>query len=155
MRYLKPFTITRMISLLYRYGQIYISNQLKACSFAAGDHPVILVISENPGITQDCVSKLLLIDKGTTARIVKRLEKTKYVTRESDKEDKRFNHLYPTEIAMEAALEIRKVLDEWYLKLTENITPDETEMCFDLMSKLHDNAVKYAKCDHKSKCCDK
>ena len=58
---------------------------------------ILHVLLHRDGLSQEELACLLKIDKGTTARALKRLEDAGYVTRCLDKHDKRVNRVFVTE----------------------------------------------------------
>ena len=101
----------RTISLIYRYGRRYLARQLKGIEVDVGQYPFLLVVLRNPGITQEQVSERLGMDRGTTARSIASLEDQGFVTREMDKRDRRVNHIFPTERAVDLKDELYSISD--------------------------------------------
>lgn len=91
-----PPYANRMISMLYRYGQRYISGRLKLLEVDVGQLPFLLRAYDEPGVTQERMSCVLGMDKGTTARGVAHLEELGLIERTVDTRDRRVNHIYPT-----------------------------------------------------------
>lgn len=135
----------RWISLLNRYIQAYISKHLKAYNLGYGQHSFLLVLYDNNGISQDTLSDILNIDKGTTAKAVKKLEDEGYVYREVDPDDKRAYRLYCTEKALNLKPVLFEVLRSYNDLLTANFTEEEKELTLKLLKKMSENAITLLK----------
>lgn len=135
----------RWVSLLNRYIQAYISKHLKAYNLGCGQHSFLLVLYDNNGISQDTLSDILNIDKGTTAKAVKKLEDEGYVYREVDPDDKRAYRLYCTEKALNLKPVLFEVLRSYNDMLTANFTEEEKELTLKLLKKMSENAITLLK----------
>jgi DNA-binding MarR family transcriptional regulator len=104
-----------------------------------------LALYNNNGISQDTLSKLLIIDKGTTAKAIKKLEEEGYVRRDVDPEDRRAYKIYTPEKALELQPYIHDVLDNCNQILSMNFTEEEKELALGLLRKMSENAVTFLK----------
>lgn len=133
--------INRNISILYRYGQRILAHKLKSSDLPleVGQIPFIMQVYRNSGITQEGISTNAVMDKGTTARGVMKLEKAGLVRREVSQNDKRVNHIYPTEKAMEIQESILKILKEVHDILYKGLSPEEIDLAISLLNRMKDN----------------
>jgi DNA-binding MarR family transcriptional regulator len=135
----------RWISLLNRHCHAYITKHLKDYNLGCGQFSFLLILYDNNGISQDSLSELLYIDKGTTAKAVKKLEEEGYIRREVDSDDRRAYKLYPTEKALELQPHIHEVLDNCNRILSMNFTEEEKELAIRLLRKASKNAINFLK----------
>jgi len=82
---------------------------------------------------------------GGAARHLAALEEDGFVTRRESKEDKRLLLIYPTQKAMEANPEIRRVNTLWNDWLTQGMTEDEVARLEELLERLRLRALAYVK----------
>lgn len=87
----------KYIGAIYRHQQIIINQKLKSYGIGSGQYIFLIKIYENEGTSQKELSKLISIDKTTTAKAVKKLEEEGYVYRVKDPEDRRYHKLYLTQ----------------------------------------------------------
>ena len=92
----KKSSIGRSISLLYRYGQMFAGDRLKRHGVGKGQYIFLKALYREDGINQEALSDYLCIDKGTTAKAVKKLEAESYVERSVSSDDKRSYKVYLT-----------------------------------------------------------
>lgn len=139
--------VNRTISVLYRYGQRYFNQRLKSLSLPleVGQLPFIMQVYRNPGITQDGISANAVMDKGTTAKAVKQLEKSGLILRETDPNDRRMNHIYPTQKALDIQEQILMIITELHEILYKGLSESEITIAISLLSKMKSNISEYLK----------
>ncbi|MDF2924775.1 MAG: Transcriptional regulator, MarR family [Paenibacillaceae bacterium] len=133
--------IGRHISLLYRYGQMFAGERLKRHGVGSGQYIFLNALYRQDGINQEALSDYLKIDKGTTAKAVKKLEAEGYVVRTVSMEDKRSYEVHLTDKAKALEPEIRSVLLQWRSILTEGFTETEKEHVQSLLERMSHNAA--------------
>ncbi|MEW9700004.1 MarR family winged helix-turn-helix transcriptional regulator [Paenibacillus sp. SI8] len=137
-------SIPRWVSLLYRYGQMYIGEHLKNYDIGRGQHIFLNALYKEDGLTQEELAEYLKIDKGTTAKALKKLEEQGYITRTVSRKDKRCNEVHLTEKALLIKDDVRKVLVDWRERLTYGMTEEEKEMAHSILEKMGNNAARFA-----------
>jgi DNA-binding MarR family transcriptional regulator len=136
-------SIPRWVSLIYRYGQMYIGDKLKHHEISRGQHIFLNALYKEDGLSQEEISSYLKIDKGTTAKALKKLEALGYVRRQVRDEDRRFNRVYLTEKALSIKDEVRAVLIGWRELLTDGFSEEQKELACDILEKMGSNASRF------------
>ncbi|CAN7342820.1 MarR family transcriptional regulator [Paenibacillus sp. LjRoot153] len=137
-------SIPRWVSLIYRYGQMYIGEHLKKFEIGRGQHIFLNALYKEDGLTQEELSDYLKIDKGTTAKALKKLEEQGYVTRIVSEKDKRCNEVFLTDKARGIKEDVRKVLTDWRERLTFGLSDVEKQMALTILEKMGHNAAHFA-----------
>lgn len=140
----KRNTIGRWISLLYRYGQMYAAERLKHSGIGKGQYIFLNALYRQDGINQEELSDYLKIDKGTTAKAIKKLEAEGFVRRTVSMDDRRVNRLHLTDKAMDIKGEVRATLLSWRNILTEGFTEEEKDLALELLERMGNNAARFA-----------
>ena len=96
----------------------------------------IMALCENPGVSQEQLSKRLYANKSNIARQIVALEENGYVYRENDASDKRTLHVYPTEKAWGLLPLIREKQDEWDSFITKDLTEEEIVQARTILKKM-------------------
>jgi len=133
-------TILRFVSIIYRYSQIHIAKRLKPFRVGSGQYPFILAIRRNPGISQDGLSEILAIDKGTTAKSIRTLRDAGFIERKIDDTDKRAYKLYATPYSRELISALDSILLEWRDILWKGFSREEREQAYNLAIRMAENA---------------
>ncbi len=134
--------IGKYISQIYRKGRAFMSKSLTEYDMGFGQMMFLLQLYKQDGISQEELSEMLNIDKGTTARAVKKLEEEGFLTREKDEFDKRAYKIYLTDKSKEKEDDVCNVLQEWENILTENITEEEKDTLINILKKICINQKK-------------
>lgn len=132
----------RYISILYRQSSVFYSKEFHKFGIGAGQYMFMIHLYKNDGISQEKLSELINIDKGTTAKAIKKLEELGYVERNKDISDKRVNKIYSTEKALEIKDEFLASLTKWEDILTSNLSDEEILYGLKILNKLTKNVSK-------------
>jgi DNA-binding MarR family transcriptional regulator/GNAT superfamily N-acetyltransferase len=98
----------------------------------------LIMIYENPGITQNDLVNYLNSDKTTVSKALKMLESNGYIIREKDSDDKRSLRIFPYKEHINTIDEIIKNEDKIFLDVVEKqiLSEDETNSLIKLLYKL-------------------
>ncbi|WP_066176268.1 MarR family winged helix-turn-helix transcriptional regulator [Bacillus marinisedimentorum] len=136
-------SLGKWISLLHRYGQRYIHNQLNEYNIGTGQLPFLTELYKKDGVLQDQLARNVGTDKGTAARAIKKLEDAGYVKRETCLDDRRSNKVFLTKKAKDIEEELASVLANWTGVLGDGMTPEEQLYARYAFEKMAENAVKF------------
>ncbi len=136
-------SIGRMISCIYRNFHIYMHDQLEKYNIGSGQFHYLMILYQKDGINQETLSEILKIDKATSARAIKKLEETGYITRKRDQQDKRSYKIYLTKKAQNLRPTIKNILQEWTKHLLQDITKEEEQHLLDILERIAHNATRF------------
>ncbi|MBO0431744.1 MarR family transcriptional regulator [Enterococcus sp. DIV0660C] len=88
--------ILRDIGVIARALDSISNIEFKEVDLTRGQYLYLVRICENPGIIQEKLAEMIKVDRTTTARAIKKLEKNGLIEKEQDQENKKIRHLYPT-----------------------------------------------------------
>lgn len=128
--------IGKYISQIYRKGRIFIGKGLEEYNIGQGQFMFLLELYIEDGRNQEELAEILKIDKGTTARAIKKLEENGFVRREKDEKDKRSNRVYLTEQGKSIKDNIFFILNQWDEKMSEQLDEEERELMIKLLKKF-------------------
>lgn len=128
--------IGKYISQIYRKGRIFIGKGLEEYNIGQGQFMFLLELYIEDGRNQEELAEVVKIDKGTTARAIKKLEENGLIRREKDENDKRSNRVYLTEEGKNIKDDIFEVLNQWDKKMSEHLDEEERELMIKLLKKV-------------------
>jgi len=134
-------SVARWISLLHRYGHMYVGRNLKQYNISKGQYIFLNALYKKDGLRQEQLSDYLKINKGTTAKAIKRLEEDEYIIRNVDKKDKRAYNVHLTDKAIKVKPMVRKAMTSWTNILFLGFSEEEKETCLALLERMGENAV--------------
>lgn len=133
-----------LISITYRSHFVRINNRMKELGLSEGQFFVLMLLSDEQGLTQNMAAERLLIDKGSVARAVNVLEDKGLVKRVTDKNNRRAVRLYLTELGEQLVPEVVKIDREWEEAVFSGFTEDENEQAKLLLLKIAQNSYEAA-----------
>lgn len=131
----------RWISTLYRCSQSHLARRLEPYGVGGGQIAFLMRLYHAEGISQDELAASLHIDKGATARALRRLEQNGCVERRRDQEDGRVNRVYLTEKARELRPTLCRILAEWNQVLFEDFAPGQRDAAVGALRRMATNAA--------------
>ncbi|WP_432408955.1 MarR family winged helix-turn-helix transcriptional regulator [Wukongibacter sp. M2B1] len=132
----------KYIGAIYRHQQIIINQKLKPYGIGSGQYIFLIKIYENEGISQKELSKLISIDKTTTAKAIKKLEEEVYIYRIKDPEDKRYHKLYLTQKGKDFMPTLHRVLRGVTTILTDGMDDRQHKETIDSLKHMLKNAYE-------------
>ena len=130
------------ISVLYRQFQIYINNNTKDLQISASEYIFLRQMYKNDNMSQEQLSKNLIIDKSATARDIKSLEEKEYIIRKKDDNDKRTNRIKLTKKGIEIKDRLSNLLEEWNNEITSDIDKNLLNTVIDTINKMSIKAIE-------------
>lgn len=136
------FTITRLITLLARKSQEWITEVLKDYGITAAEQPFFMAVEHSDGMTQEELTAIVSVDKAATTRAVRSLEEKGYLTRRQDTKDRRKNLIYPTKKTHELFPEVQETLLALNDQITEGLSEAERNVICRAMLLMMQNFEK-------------
>lgn len=130
----------RYVGMIHRFARRYFAAEMDRLGLPATAFPLIWRLLRRDDVSQDELSGDFLVDKGTTARKVAKLEEAGLVERSVDPEDRRIKRVRVTDKARELAPDIRAVMREWNEKLLDGFSEEEKEQALALLERMAENA---------------
>lgn len=127
------------------------NRELKHLNLTEGQVPCLMVLSKNPGITQDELAKILHIDKGTIARAVRKLEEKDMLNRIQDQKNRRRYLLSLTVKGENRIPEILRAEEKWENLIFTCFTDEERSHVVNCVKILAKNSLELGKTDLKDK----
>lgn len=131
------------INLVSRSAEVFREERLKDCGIRGCQSKYVLVIAQNPGVSQEDISRMLFVNKSNVARQIGFLETAGFVKKVGNDKDRRAVHLYPTEKLLGALPRVKEVLAKWRALVTEGFTEEEKVELQRLSEKMVENARKF------------
>lgn len=128
--------IGRYISQIHRKGRIFISKELNCLGIGSGQVMFLLELYRGDGKSQEELAERLNIDKGTTARAIRKLEEEGFIIREKDLVDKRAYKVYLTKKGNDIKNNVYEIMMKWEEKITSNLNEEESKTIVNLLSRI-------------------
>ena len=129
--------------ILTRCTDMYRDERFRPLGLNSRQSVLLLQVCKNPGVTQDALSKAIMIDKSNITRQMALLEEAGFVSRRPDEEDRRQVRVFPTDRALALLPEIREGFRAWRAYLQEGLTDEELALFCDVMDTLTRRAATW------------
>ena len=136
--------IMRRINTIARCTSLYRSDMIKETDLNPFHHGYLLIISKNPGISQEEIARELCINKSNVTRSLASLEEKGYISRLPGENDKRTIRVYPTDKLKNILPRIKDIAHNWNVYLTENISNEEMEIFHNVLDRIYTKAKDYS-----------
>ncbi|QTQ39717.1 MarR family winged helix-turn-helix transcriptional regulator [Lactobacillus taiwanensis] len=132
--------ILRKIGSISRALDSIANIEFKDLELNRGQYLYLTRVFEHSGIISDQLAILLNIDRTTTARGVRKLERAGLIFKEDDETNKKIKHLFVTDAGKKLAEEIEKENVYSNTLVTKGLTNDEQAQLRKYLSILEKNA---------------
>ena len=132
----KRAPIGKYISQIYWKGNSFISKEISKFGIGSGQIMFLIELYKNDGISQEELSEILNIDKATTCRAIKKLEKEELLIKVKDENDKRAYKLYLTEKSKSIEDNIKNALNEWEKHISKELSQEEVNILINMLKKI-------------------
>lgn len=126
---------------MHRTAQSFYDKCFEELGIGSGHFSYLLFLYRQEGVSQDSMAKFFNVDKAATARAVARLEALGYIRRAKDPHDRRAYLIYLTEQGRALEPQIRSVLKNWALLITEDLSLEERDLAYSLLRKMANKAI--------------
>ena len=133
--------LIKWLSIADRFTKINLDKNLADLNINNSQYFYILKICENPGITQDKLQSFIHVNPSNITRALNQLEKTGFLFRSANQEDKRTFHLFPTEQAKKVYAAILDAIQQSCESLTYGFTEQEKQQFLSLLKKSASNIL--------------
>lgn len=131
--------ILRDIGVIARALDSISNIEFKEVDLTRGQYLYLVRICENPGIIQEKLAEMIKVDRTTTARAIKKLEKNGMIKKEQDQENRKIRHLYPTSKGKTVYLLIIRENEHSNQVALQGITEEEAQQLKTLLEKVSAN----------------
>ena len=131
------------INLVSRSAEVFREEKLKEYGISGCQSKYVLMIANNPGVSQEDISRMLFVNKSNVARQISLLARNGFVEKVGNDKDRRAVLLYPTQKLLSSLPRVKEVLAEWRELVTEGFTEEEKLALQHLSEKMVDNARRF------------
>ena len=134
--------LTRQMNTVLTAAASEYAHALRDTDLSATQWPYLMTVCQRPGMTQDALAGYLGVDKSNVARQLAKLEALGYVTRKTDKADRRRLFVHPTDRAFELLPRLVDAVTDCQHELTRGMSQEEKELLCELMTRMARNAAR-------------
>lgn len=133
-------SLMKYIARIFRCSILYYNDALAEAGLNGYQRTYIVKICDNPGVSQEQLARMILVNKSNVTRQLALLEQNGFITREPGSADKRKMLVYPTEKALAIYPKVKEITKAW----NEHLTADLSGMEREALAKTLEALVKRA-----------
>ncbi len=137
--------LMKYINTISRCAILYRNEKLESEGLNGYQHTYLLIICNNPGISQENLTKRIYVNKSNVARQLALLEQNGFVTRQPCEKDKRVMLVFPTQKAFDIYPRVKAFISEWNSYLCEDFTQEECSLLLSMLTHITDKATSKIK----------
>ncbi len=141
--------IMQDIFALSKLAQLHNGRWLKAYDISSSEHSVMVYLAMHESSNQERIAQYMLLDKGTIARILTKLEDKMLLTRCANPNNRRENLISLTAAGLKLVQELAAVSEQWGRELLIDIPPEEVAAFEAILKRLRKNAFQLVHQHHK------
>ena len=119
-------TVSQKMAKIGRLGIAYARERINEPELSTVQYKVCVTIYNEPGLSQDAVSRELGMDKSSIAKLIAKLMTDDVVYRKTNPKDHREYQLYLTDKGQNLTQEFVNYLFEWEMTLCMNVGVDHS-----------------------------
>lgn len=132
------------LSAIVKYGYIYAHHNLENVNITGSEHSVIIYLSMHTWGNQAQISQALMLNKGTIAKTLAKLEEKNIIERSINPKNKREKIVSLSEYGKSMIDIVLNISDQWEKDVLAGLTAQEKDIFYNLIEKVADNAKTIA-----------
>lgn len=136
---LKHKIIGRNISILYRSESTFFDKQIRDINTNKIQVEILLFIKDNPDTNLTEINNYFKFNKATITKIVKHLEKEKFISTSVNTQDRREKIITITAKGEYILPEIKEIFNNWESVISRNISDEHIEITRNVLAQMVKN----------------
>ena len=128
--------LMKNLAAIARYGHAYAHHDLRGIRVSGSEHAIIMYLASRACVNQEAIAEFLMLDKGSVARALLKLEGKNLVARTVNPENRREKIVSLTEHGQAIVAEVVNTALAWESELLEGLSPQERELFYRLSEKI-------------------
>ncbi len=135
-------SVIKKLSRLNRLNSNSLTKQLAEIDIARGTLPFLMEVLCRDGIIQQEITQALSIDPAATARALQQLEKSGFINRRENEDNRRQKCVYATDKTRKIQGNILEVIEAHKTKIFDGFTDKEKTACLNMLDRMIHNMCK-------------
>jgi len=130
------------LSIIVRGGQVYSTRKLADYGINAAEEYILMYLMGHSNTNQDAIAKFFMLDKGSVARSLQKLESKGFISRKVNDENQREKVITLTKKASDLKEVLNDLLVDWREEMYCGLSDDEILAFEKTLEKLAENISK-------------
>jgi len=130
------------LSIIVRGSQVYSTRKLSDYGINAAEEYILMYLMGHSDANQDAIAKFFMLDKGSVARSLQKLESKGFISRKVNDENQREKVITLTKKALSLKEVLSDLLVDWRKEIYDGLTDDEVLAFEKTVEKVAENITK-------------
>ncbi|MBP8639351.1 MAG: MarR family transcriptional regulator [Oscillospiraceae bacterium] len=130
------------LSIIVRGSQVYSTRKLTGFGINSAEEYILMYLMGHKDANQDAIARFFMLDKGSVARSLQKLEGKGFITRKVNDENQREKVIALTDKAISLQAVLSELLVDWRNAMYEGLTEEEIAVFEKTVDKVANNITK-------------
>ena len=130
------------LSIIVRGSQVYSTRKLTDFGINSAEEYILMYLMGHKDANQDSIARFFMLDKGSVARSLQKLEGKGFITRKVNDENQREKVIALTDKAISLRAVLSELLVDWRSAMYEGLTEEEIAVFEKTVDKVANNITK-------------
>ena len=129
-------------SIISRFSRTFFERRLNDSNIGFTEHSILMYLSKSDTVNQEQIAKHFMLDKGSVAKTLYKLEKKQFISRADNPQNRREKLIKITEEGFNIVSTLNEEFQQLHSYLFEGLSEDELQSFILTIQKISDNAAK-------------
>ncbi len=130
------------LSIIVRGSQVYCSRKLSDYGINAAEEYILMYLMGHKDANQEAVAKFFVLDKGTVARSLQKLESKGFIVRKINDDNQREKVITLTDKALNLKQVLSELLVDWRSAMFDGMSDEEVAAFEKAVGRVAENITK-------------
>lgn len=130
------------LSIISRFSRTFFERRLNDKNIGFTEHSLLVYLSKCDTVNQEQIAKHFMLDKGSVAKTLHKLEKKQLISRNDNPENRREKHINITDAGVDLVSMLNAEFQELHHHLFEGLSEKQIEDFVTAIQIISDNAAK-------------
>ncbi len=130
------------LEMLIKLGREFGRKKIRDAGFSDTEHAICAFLCFHDNVSQDTISKALILDKTTVAKSLRSLEEKDYIVRKQNEQNRRKNIVRITEAGKNSVSQNSDIYEQWLSNICIGLSIEEMEQMDVILEKITKRALK-------------
>ena len=129
------------LSVIVRHSRTYLERELQHYDIGYSEEVILMYLLDHADVSQETISRHFILDKGSIAKTMTKMEDKNLVHRYENPANKREKLVSLTTTGEALTLPCRQALDKFHQQLFQGLTQEDRQKLSDIIRIMEQNAI--------------
>ena len=129
------------LSVIVRHSRTYLERELQPYDIGYSEEVILMYLLDHADVSQETIARHFILDKGSVAKTMTKLEDKNLVHRYENPNNKREKLVSLTSAGKSLTIPCRQALDKFHQHLFQGLTQEDRQKLSDIIKIMEQNAI--------------